>query len=236
MLRKIYQNLTRIDMKDSFWFKHDSNALRDMKLMKVKALYDFWGIGLYWSVIEILREQDGYKFQSDESGLDLVCSLVSCLDSIRFHNWFNDCVKFGLFKIDNGYFYSNSLVERMKNWEILKSNGSKGGRPPKPKMKPEVKPEYKPEDKPLDKIRIEYKDKRIEDAWLKWTEFKETQFKFKYKDLKSEQASINEFIHLCNGDYDLADRIVNQSIVNGWKGLFIYKNNDVNQKRRHVMP
>ena len=142
-------------MKDAFWFRHDSNASRDMKLLKLKALYDFWGIGLYWSVIELLREQDEYKFQSDESGLDMVCSLVSCLDNVRFHNWFNDCLKFNLFKIDNNYFFSESLCRRMTKWEILKANGDKGGRPLKPKPKPKQEPEAEPLDK-IDKKKEEY--------------------------------------------------------------------------------
>ena len=143
-------------MKDAFWFRHDSNASRDMKLLKLKALYDFWGIGLYWSVIELLREQDEYKFQSDESGLDMVCSLVSCLDNVRFHNWFKDCLRFDLFKTENGYFFSDSLCRRMTKWEILKANGDKGGRPPKPKKEPKPKPDSKPGEEPLDKI---YKNK-----------------------------------------------------------------------------
>jgi uncharacterized phage protein (TIGR02220 family) len=144
-------------MKDSYWFKHDSNASRDIKLLKIKALYDFWGIGLFWSVVELLREQNDYSFQSDESGLDMVCSLVSCSDNIRFHNWFKDCLKFGLFVEDKGVFYSESLCERMAKWEVKKGNGGKGGRPIKTETETEVitetETETKSESKPLDKIR-----------------------------------------------------------------------------------
>jgi hypothetical protein len=208
-------------MKDAFWFKHDSNASRDMKLLKIKALYDFWGIGLYWSVVEMLREQDGYKFQYDQSGLDLVCGLVSCLDNIRFHNWFNDCIKFGLFRIKQGYFFSDSLCNRMQKWEILKTNGEKGGRPKKPNKKPRTKPDIKPEAEPLEEI--EYIDNKIKNAWLRWLDFKISQFNFKYKTKASEQTAVNELTSLCNGNYDLADKIVNHSIANGYKGLFPLK-------------
>jgi hypothetical protein len=71
---------------------------------------------------------------------------------------------------------------------------------------------------------IEYKDERIKGAWLKFREYKRSELKFSYKSLTSEQIAVNELINLCNGDFDLADKIVNQSISNGWKGLFELKN------------
>lgn len=130
--------------KDTFWFKHDSNASRDIKLMQIKHTYDFWGLGLYWSVIEVLREQPGYAFKSTEAGLGLLCTLVMCSDIIRFTNWFNDCVRLGLFQVHEEYFMSASLVARMEIWETKKTNGSAGGRP----SKTESKPKHKPDDKP----------------------------------------------------------------------------------------
>ena len=130
--------------KDVYWFSHDSNASRDIKMMQLKHQYDFWGIGLYWSVIEVLREQPNYRFDSTESGLSLLSTLVMCSDMIRFENWFNDCVRIGLFKTDKNTFFSESLCERMKNWESKKANGSKGGRPQKTESKTEIKPKVKP--------------------------------------------------------------------------------------------
>lgn len=81
----------------------------------------------------------------------------------------------------------------------------------------------------IDKIRedkiIEYKDKRIEEAWKKWIDYKFSQFKFKYRNVKSEQTAVNEFMLLCDNDFDSAIKIVDQSIANGWKGLFALKSN-----------
>lgn len=126
--------------KDTFWFTHDSNASRDIKLMQIKHMYDFWGIGVYWSVIEVLREQPDYKFSATESGIGLLSSLVMCSDTIRFSNWFNDCIRVELFRRDGDAFFSPSLRERMRFWDSKKVNGSKGGRPKKTEPETETKP------------------------------------------------------------------------------------------------
>lgn len=59
--------------------------------------------------------------------------------------------------------------------------------------------------------------------WKQWTEYKHTQFKFNYKNLQSELVAINNLHKLSNGKTDIATAIINQSISNGWKGLFEVK-------------
>jgi len=111
--------------KDSYWFRHDSNASRDLKLMKIRVIYDFWGIGVYWTIIEFLREQPDYKYEYSELNLQLLCELIGCKDLIKFNNFINDCIKINLFSIDNNYLLSYSLIDRMIKWESCKNNGEK---------------------------------------------------------------------------------------------------------------
>jgi len=126
--------------KDSYWFKHDANAGRGLRMMQMQHIYGHWGKGVYWDVIEVLRDQSEYRFKSDDSSLGLLSSLVMVLDKNRFLSWFRDCVRIELFEIEGEYFYSEKLRENMKKWETLKANGCKGGRPPKTKEKPKPKP------------------------------------------------------------------------------------------------
>lgn len=119
--------------KDSYWFRHDSTSGRDLKMRKIQHIYSHWGKGIYWDVMEVLREQDGYKYECDESSLQTLCDIIGCKDEIKFMNWFNDCVKELLFTKDSNYFFSKTLIDNMTKWEISKNNGSGGGRPPKPK-------------------------------------------------------------------------------------------------------
>lgn len=129
--------------KDSYWFKHDSNAGRDFKLLRICHIYTHWGKGIYWDIVEVLREQSTYTFQSDESSLQILCGMIGCTDFPKFKSWYLDCVKLGLFVENSGYFYSETLIKRMSFWEKQKANGgkSKGNTKPKhtqsiPKLKP----------------------------------------------------------------------------------------------------
>lgn len=129
--------------KDSYWFKHDSTAGRGMKLRKIAYIYGHEGKGIYWDVIEVLREQDGYRYESDELSLKMLSEIIGMKDSGRFMNWFNDAVKFGLLENTETHFYSEILLKNMQVWETKKTNGSKGGRPPKNRNNNRIKSESK---------------------------------------------------------------------------------------------
>lgn len=94
-------------MKDAYYFSHDSNARNDQKIMKLRMKHGMSGYGVYWSIIEMLREQENY------------CLKVEDIDSIAFElrveqkvvlSIFKD---FDLFEIKKGLIYSNSLNKRM---------------------------------------------------------------------------------------------------------------------------
>ena len=121
--------------KDSYWFRHDSTAGRGTRMRKMAFIYSHWGKGVYWDVIEMLRDQENYKFPCTDFDLKMLADLIGCKDETKFINWFNDCVKFGLFKVEGEEFFSEILCTNMKRWETSKANGKKGGRPPKQKPK-----------------------------------------------------------------------------------------------------
>jgi hypothetical protein len=114
--------------KDSFWFKHDANARNDMRVIDLRAKHGFEGYGIYFAILEVMREQDGYRLPVSKRGhLSIALGdgaqlISSVLDS---------CIECGLFESDGEYIYSTSFIKRMANWEQKKQNGSTGGRPPK---------------------------------------------------------------------------------------------------------
>jgi hypothetical protein len=62
--------------------------------------------------------------------------------------------------------------------------------------------------------------------WDLWKEYKQKEFKFKYKSAISEQASLKSLNDLSGGQEQIALKIIEQSIANNWKGFFKLKNNN----------
>lgn len=59
--------------------------------------------------------------------------------------------------------------------------------------------------------------------WQTWIGYKLSQFKFKYRELSSEQMAFNDLVKKSNGEPLQAIAMINNSIVNGWKGLIAIK-------------
>lgn len=112
--------------KDAFWFKHDAGASRDIKLLKLRHKLGYWGIGVYWTLIEILREQPDYRYPNDEDSKNLLKSMLG-LDSEKFNEFIKEVLSLNLLEDKHFFIYSNSLISRMKQWESKKVNGGKGG-------------------------------------------------------------------------------------------------------------
>jgi len=44
--------------KDAYYFSHDSNARHDPNICEMRLNYGMEGYGLYWVMIEMMREQE----------------------------------------------------------------------------------------------------------------------------------------------------------------------------------
>jgi hypothetical protein len=127
---------------------------------------------------------------------------------------------------DGNYFNDRMEQEMQKRAQFIetrKDNGKKGGRPKKASAKPNGKPNGKPKQKLIEDINENRS--LIDIEWLKWKEFKKAEFNFKYKSEVSEQSAKKELIELSGNNEDLAIKIIEQSIANGWKGFFKLRNN-----------
>ena len=68
--------------------------------------------------------------------------------------------------------------------------------------------------------------------WGLWKKYKKDEHRFRYKTPLTEQAALKEIAELSNGDEFTAIKIIEESIANGYKGLFAIskqQNNGNNQ-------
>ena len=108
-------------MKDAFYFPHDSNAKDDPKCSILLEQLGCEGYGIFWILIETLREQPNYRYPM---GLLPVIA--------RKYNTTHEKVRvvvgnYGLFSIDADEFFSLSLNRRMEQVEQIRNiNRMKG--------------------------------------------------------------------------------------------------------------
>ena len=112
-------------MKDAYYFSHDSNARNDQRLMKVRMKYGMEGYGIYFGIIEILREQSDYKLgscQFESIAFDLRVDVKKVEDIVMG--------EFVLFEWDSEYseFWSKSLKRRMEKLDLIKEKRAEAGR------------------------------------------------------------------------------------------------------------
>ncbi len=98
--------------KDAFWFSHDSNAKDDPKVLLLIDQHGLEGYGIYWVLVEILREQPGYRYP---------VRLLSVLAKRYFtsaEKMFAVVQNYALFMVENDeFFFSESLNRRMLHLE-----------------------------------------------------------------------------------------------------------------------
>ena len=108
--------------KDAYYFSHDSNAKDDPKCVLLIEQLGLEGYGIYWILIEMLRDQPNYKYP-----------LVLIPAISRRYNTTTEKMKtvvnnYGLFEIDDDNFFSLSLLGRMEHLEELRTRKSIAGK------------------------------------------------------------------------------------------------------------
>lgn len=108
-------------MKETYYFSHDCNARNDVKILKLRRKLGMEGYGIYWALVEMLREEELYILQIkyiDEIAFSLSVD-VEKLNSVIYD--------FELFVIENEGFYSDRLMRSMDKYKEMLNKKSKAG-------------------------------------------------------------------------------------------------------------
>ena len=94
-------------MKDAYYFSHDSNASQDEKILNLRADHGWEGYGIYWAIIERLRDSSDHKYKNDSiKGLSVSLGIKRPVLEEIVNNY-------DLFDSDEDCFWSPSLMRRM---------------------------------------------------------------------------------------------------------------------------
>lgn len=219
-------NIPDDDMKQAYYFSHDSNAHSDVKMLNLRYKWGWAGYGLYWAIIEKLRDADEYQ---------LPLSSIPAL-SFNLHadaEMMESIIKdFELFIFDDEVFYSDGLKQRMviKDEKSLKAKqaaearwGSKRNanalHKPQNAM-PNKEKERKGKEKKVKEIQIDiaFGGVRLSDTMKEFVQHRKL-MKAPMTELAVRKLT-NKLESLSGGDEDVAVAILEQSIMNGWKSVF----------------
>lgn len=96
--------------KGTFYFKHDCRARADRKLMNLSMSLGMQGVGVYWCIVEMLYDENGYLPLEYErisfelrTPVDVVKSVIHDFDLFKFDA-----------EIDAHQFYSESALTQLK--------------------------------------------------------------------------------------------------------------------------
>jgi len=214
--------------KETFYFSHDYNSRNDEKIKFLIRKHGMQGYGIFWAIIE--------DFYNNANALRMDCDGIAYdmrVDSETIRSVIQD---FGLFVFEGENFGSMSVQKRMderdtkskkarqnafKRWDSSTNNAN--AMPPHSDRNA-IKERKGKEIKEIKEIiELPFVSKEFEKMWFSWKDYKKKQFKFTYKTTQSELATLKELLILSKGHEDIAIKIINQSMANGWKGLFNLK-------------
>ena len=110
-------------IKSTNYFSHDSNARNDEKLVRLRMKQGAAGYGVYFMILERLREEADYMSAKDYN----MIAFDLRVDAAIVKSVVED---FGLFTFtdDGKCFYSESFTRRMDNKDTLRRQRSEGGK------------------------------------------------------------------------------------------------------------
>ena len=218
------------------WFKHDFKARTHPRLQRIQMRWGMEGIGLYWSVIEMLYEQNGVLMLSECDAY----AFALRTDSERLATFMRES---GAFIIDGDVVISDTVNERIKErgdksekasisakkrWNDANAMRTHSESTAPVMQRREEKSREDREDRKKEgthlTVVMPWDTNSFSEIWGIWCKFRTTELrKPKYKEM-GEQAALKKLSELAGGDEATAHKIIEQSIANGWQGLFQLRN------------
>ena len=193
-------------MKDAYYFSHDSNAKDDPKCVLLIEQLGMEGYGIYWMLVETLRDQPNYKYP-----VILIPALA------RRYNTTAEKVKtvvfnYSLFVIENDeFFFTDSLIRRMEKLEDKREKARNAGIA---SAKARLNPKPTNVEHPLNDCSTSKVNKSIVNE-NKENESKENEFFFKFADIEKMKGT-RQYIENCQQIFNISESEVKNNLDKFW--------------------
>ena len=107
--------------KDAYYFPHFCNARQDRKIKRLRKVLGLEGYGIYFMLLEVLREQPDFKFPLQDIDL-LADEFQTSKEKIE-----SVVINFDLFATDEENFFSIKFIEYLTPYLKSKQNKKIGG-------------------------------------------------------------------------------------------------------------
>lgn len=227
-------------MKMPEYFPHDCNASDDPKVMLMMAQLGLEAYGIYWILVEYLRQQPGYT-----APLVLLDPLSRRYGTSK-EKFETIVTRFGLFDCTDTHFFSPSLIRRMqpvdnkkeymkelalKRWndpDAMRTHSAGNAQAMQSKVKKSRVKNSKVENSKVEEmdpfllLSGRNSNELFVKKWAEWNEYRK-QLKKPYRTQKGAAAAYNHLLNLAGNDTITAIAIIQQSIENEWQGFFPLK-------------
>jgi hypothetical protein len=112
--------------KDTFYFKHDANAMSDLKIKALRRSFGWEGYGWFWFLVETLRSEADYSLGYTDFVFESLSEDMKC-EPTKVKDFIDHCIRCGLFKKDGEKFFSPRLTRDMQQFTDAKEKMRFGG-------------------------------------------------------------------------------------------------------------
>ena len=106
-------------------FLHDANSRSDEKILELRSRGGWAAYGLFWAMVEMMREATAYKLS--HSRIPAI-ALGLAVDRDALMLVIEDCISVGLFASDEKHFWAPSLLCRMEKYNAMVEKRKNAGR------------------------------------------------------------------------------------------------------------
>lgn len=210
------------------YFPHDADMRNDPRIKALRRKFGIEGYGIYSMLLEFLTDSDFFEFKNDSLSLELVAGDFD-IETDRLVTILQYCFQLDLFQLDakTNIISCKSLDNRLEpllskrkrdRIEVIDDDNTQS-RVEESKEKKNKEKERKAVD-PLRALPSPFGSLEFKTAWHEWEKFRR-----ELKKKLTESTAKKQLKFLGARAENEAIEIINQSITNGWTGLFDMKTN-----------